>query len=247
MSATHQETWRDRAKRRWYTSRPGWKNGTEEFHEFIERHAPGARDVLELGPGPSNHTSVFLRRRYGRLDGLDIDPAIRTNASLHQAYVYEGGAWPTPDASYDLIVADFVLEHVDDPTNMAREAFRALRPGGAFVFRTPNMWHYVTLASRLTPHWFHERVAHKVRALEAGTHGPYPTFYRANTAGAARRHMSGAGLREEELRMIEKEPSYGFASPALFYPFLVYERAVNATGALAWARVNIFGAYRRPG
>lgn len=46
--------------------------------------------------------------------------------------------------------------------------------------------------------------------------------------------------------LIEKEPSYGMSSKALFLMFLAYERLVNATDALAGLRANILGVLRRP-
>ena len=45
--------------------------------------------------------------------------------------------------------------------------------------------------------------------------------------------------------MIEKEPSYGMASRWLFYPFLAYERIVNASRILEPFRVNVLGRWKR--
>ena len=46
---------------------------------------------------------------------------------------------PFPDRSFDTVVAFQVLEHVEDPAAMTREAFRILRPGGVFIVTTPFM------------------------------------------------------------------------------------------------------------
>jgi hypothetical protein len=67
-----------------------------------------------------------------------------------------------------------------------------------------------------------------------------------NTPGAVRRIAKQAGLQIESLQMVEKEPSYGRASRALFLGFLAYERLVNSSKRLAFARANLFGSLKRP-
>lgn len=45
---------------------------------------------------------------------------------------------PLPPASFDLIVAIEIIEHLENPRATAREWRRLLRPGGALVMSTPN-------------------------------------------------------------------------------------------------------------
>jgi SAM-dependent methyltransferase len=44
---------------------------------------------------------------------------------------------PLPDASYDLVIAHHVLEHVDTDRQAMRELFRLLKPGGLAVLSVP--------------------------------------------------------------------------------------------------------------
>ena len=46
------------------------------------------------------------------------------------------GRWPLDDASVDLAVSDFVLEHVTEPEAFVAELARVLRPGGMYIART---------------------------------------------------------------------------------------------------------------
>lgn len=236
-------SWQAEYIERFYNPAKGWVNGTREFHELCASVISKGSKILEIGPGPGNPTSRLLAT-LGEVHGVDPDPVIKTNEALASATVLEGDRFPFPDASFDACVSDYCLEHVSDAAAHIAEVARVLRPGGVYVFRTPNLWHYVTLISKLTPHWFHELVANRLRNIKGG-HDPYPTVYAMNTEADVRRLAAGAGLRVEELRLIEKEPSYGMSSRALFLAFMAYERAVNSTPRAATLRSTILAVLRK--
>jgi SAM-dependent methyltransferase len=237
-------TWQQRYRRRYYEARPGWKDGTEEFHEMCGKAIARSSRILEIGAGPSNPTSRFLAT-LGELHGVDVDPAVRENTALSRAALLEGTRLPYPDTEFDACVSNYVIEHIQDPHTHMREVSRVLRPGGAYIFRTPNRLHYVSLAARLTPHWFHLLVANRLRGQPTEMHDPYPTVYQCNSQAAVRRFAASAGFEVAELRMVEKEPSYGMASRTLFFMFMTYERIVNATALAESLRANIFAVLRK--
>ncbi|HUT09659.1 MAG TPA: class I SAM-dependent methyltransferase [Thermoguttaceae bacterium] len=239
-------SWQTSALDRWYYSKPGWKGGTERFHDWVEETASPRGCCLEIGAGPENATSKFLASHFDAVDGLDIDEAVRRNPHLRAAWVYDGGEFPIAGESYECLVADYVLEHVRRPSLLLSEALRVLKPGGRFFFRTPNLWHYVSLGARLTPHWVHGRLANWLRRLPPEAHEPYPTFHRMNARRRLRRLALSAGFENIQLRMIEAEPSYGLASRLLFYPFMIYERIVNSWRGFEPFRMNILGMIEKP-
>lgn len=238
-------SWQQRARDRFYDPARGFVNGTAEFHGLCERAMPEGSRILEIGAGPTNPSSDFFATR-GVLTGLDVDPAVSGNRALTQSAVFDGTRFPFPDTSFDDCVSNYVLEHVPDPELHLKEVQRVLVPGGAYVFRTPNRYHYVALVSSLTPHWFHELVANRLRGLPPEAHDPYPTVYAMNSENAVRRFARAASLQLEVMRLIEKDPSYGMASRLTFYPMMAYERVVNSTERLAGLRANIFAVLRKP-
>ena len=240
-------SWQERAVEHWYRSRPGWKSGSQEFRDWITETSSPEEVCLEIGPGPGGKTSAHLANCFRAVDGLDIDAAIRENVSLRNAYVYDGNHFPLPDAAWDYAVSDYVLEHVSNPVLLLRELFRVLKPGGWFCFRTPNLLHYASMVAWLTPHSVHRAVSHRLRRMPEGSHEVYPTHFRMNTVSRLRHLAASAGFSVVQLYTVEKEPSYGMASRLLFYPFLAYERIVNASRILAPFRCNIHGMFRKPG
>ena len=238
--------WRKTFLDRYYYSLPNWRDGTTRFHEFI-RNATCCEDTcLEIGAGPSNPTSHFLAGHFQNVDGIDIDPDVRNNSSLRQTHVYNGCAFPIDDGGYDCAIANYALEHVEKPEIFLAEILRILKPGGCFVFRTPNQWHYVSIAARLIPNRFHHSIASRARNMPADAHEAYPTFHRMNARRQLRRLANRTGFAEVSLEVFEFEPSYMVFHPAAFWLGVLYERIVNRFGLLSGLRANIFGVMRKP-
>lgn len=230
-------------EQKYYFDRPSWQDGTSEYHEILSLYTPSTEAVvLEIGSGPENPSSAHVASRIAHLDGLDIDKRVLSNPALRSAFVYDGRKFPQEiaDESYDLVVADYVMEHVEHPRLMLAEIHRVLRPGGHFIFRTPNIYHYVSLIARFTPHSFHLAWANKARQRDENAVDPYPTFFRFNSRRVIRNIAGVAGLREVEMRMVEKEPSYLKFHSLAYRCGIVYERSVNATPVLGVLRANIF-------
>lgn len=237
-------SWQEAYQARFYPESSGWIDGDTEFHRLCASVIPAGGNILEIGSGPPNPTSRFLHS-LGRLTGVDVDPEIHTNDALDAAHVITGDTYPVEDNTFDACVSTSVIEHITDPASHMREVRRVLKPNGVYVFRTPNRFHYITIVAALTPHWFHELVANRLRNLPPGSHAPYPTFYRMNSRGSIRRAASEARLEVEQLRLIEKEPWYGRSSRILFLAFVLYERIVNSHQLLAGFRVNLLGVLRK--
>jgi ubiquinone/menaquinone biosynthesis C-methylase UbiE len=227
---------------RYYYSKPGFVGGTELFHALCELHFIEGQPILEVGAGPANPTTSFLSE-LGPVIGLDVSDEVLGNPNLTEAWVYRGGTMPFPDQSFGLCVSNYALEHVANPRAHFQQISRVLKPGGAYCFRTPNRWHYVTMASSLLPHSIHLRLANKLRRLDDNSHDPWPTVYRANTRGSLRKLARDTGFHIIDLRMIEAEPSYGAANVLLFYSMMAYERIVNSSDLFSSLRVNIFGTF----
>lgn len=218
------------------------RNGTVAFYGWVRQHVGPTTELLNLGAGPPTRTDIrVFKGEVARVVGADIDPVVLENDELDDAVLIEEGRLPLPDQAFDVIVSDFVFEHVEDPAGFLGEALRVLRPGGSLFFRTPNKYHYVATISRLTPHWFHELVANRARNLPADAHDPWPTFYRLNSPAEIERAARGAGFADLELRMFEAEPSYLVFATVPFLAGVAWERVMNRFDQLARFRASIFG------
>lgn len=193
------------------------------MRKLFQRYCQGK--ILEVGSGPSNPTSDYLST-LGELHGVDIDPALLTNSALKAAHVISK-RFPFPDSTFDACASDYTGEHLVDPRLHLTEIRRILKPGGHYVFRTPNRFHYTAVVSRLTPHWVHVKLANRLRGITG--HDPYPTYYRLNSRRQVMKLATQTGFKVEYFRAVEREPSYGMSSRILFLTFTAYERLVNCS------------------
>lgn len=237
-------SWQQQYLARYYSPSSGWIDGNVEFHQLCSAVIPLGGEILEIGSGPSNPTSDYLSS-LGQLQGIDMDPDIRTNDALRAAHVLTDDGYPFPDNTFDACVSNYVIEHVADPRQHLREVMRVLKPNGVYVFRAPNRFYYVSVVSHLTPYWFHKLVANRLRNLPADSHDPYPTQYKFNTRNKIVRYAKEMDFLVDQIRLIEKEPMYGLSSRFLFFGFMAYERLVNKFDFLSGLRANILAVLRK--
>jgi len=89
-----------------------------------------AMRILHFAPEP-NLTRLIAQQhpaRYVRADLFPADPSME-RINLQQI--------PYPDGSFDLLLANHVLEHVGDHQQALREIVRVLAPGGHAILQTP--------------------------------------------------------------------------------------------------------------
>lgn len=199
--------------------------------------------ILDLGAGAGIVREMDLRGHAARICGVDLDPRVRENPFLHEGQVADCARLPYPDAAFDLVFADNLFEHLRDPAAVLREVARVLRPGGVFLFKTPNRRHYMPQIARLTPLWFHRWVNRRRGRHDADT---FPTLYRINTPADVHRYAEQAGLQVSSIELIEGRPEYLRMTAPTYLLGAAYERLVNASQRLAPLRIVMIGALHRP-
>lgn len=112
-----------------------------EIQALLDHGLPEGRG-LDLGCGDGLLTRILLERAGPReLVGVEPDPAeagLAVRLGIYTAvHVASGAHVPEPDASFDWVLSNSVLEHVDDLAPVLAEAARVLRPGGVFLFTVP--------------------------------------------------------------------------------------------------------------
>lgn len=208
---------------------------------ILGRLAPGAR-ALDLGAGCGIVPLMDFRGHGAIVAGIDLDERVLANPFLDEARIAPAERIPYADGAFDLVFCDNVLEHLDHPGIVFAEVARVLKPGGFFLFKTPNSMHYMPLLARSTPLWFH-RAFNRLRGRRAVD--TFPTRYRANSPRAIAALARGAGMVVESLELIEGRPEYLRIIGPTYLCGALYERLVNRFDALACFRIMLLGCLRK--
>lgn len=199
--------------------------------------------VLDVGAGAGIVTQMDFRGYAAKICGIDLDPRVKHNPILDEGKLAHGTHIPYPDNHFDVAFADNVLEHLDNPTATFTEVRRVLKPGGVFLFKTPNRWHYMAAIASLTPLRFHQFVTRMRGRTATDT---FPTRYRTNSVGAVCCHAHAAGLEVARLERVEGRPEYLRISWPTYLLGLAYERTVNSARLFGPFRIVLLGQLEKP-
>src|SRR6185436_15270930 len=120
-----------------------WRTAENSAGYLLAALRPGL-DLLDVGCGPGTIT-VDLARLVapGRVIGIDRAPEVLAQASAHAGgqgvsldlRVGDVYALPFPDASFDVVHAHQLLQHLSDPVRALAEMRRVLRQDGLLAAR----------------------------------------------------------------------------------------------------------------
>ncbi|HYN94801.1 MAG TPA: class I SAM-dependent methyltransferase [Pilimelia sp.] len=131
-----------------------WRTAENSAAYLLPELAPGA-DLLDIGCGPGTITADLAARiSPGRVTAVEVtedalalaraEAATRGQANI-DFLVADVHALDAPAASFDVVHAHQVLQHVADPVRALREMRRVCRPGGVVAARDSDyagfLWH----------------------------------------------------------------------------------------------------------
>jgi SAM-dependent methyltransferase len=124
-----------RDTRSWYLDADALEQVEESLVDFVAEY--GGPSLLDLGCGLGGYSKRLAERGF-EVIAFDVAPEYveRAQALGVDARLYDGGRLPLEDGSVDTVFLLEVIEHLEDPARLLREARRVARRN--VLVTTPN-------------------------------------------------------------------------------------------------------------
>lgn len=229
-----QEHYREEYRRR----KPGWRDSLALYREQVDEAVEAESWVLDLGCGHADLLAPVLAKTPHTV-GIDPDQrALAKNRVVRHRVRGAGERLPFRDGSFDAVAAAWVVEHLTDPTAVAREVHRVLRPGGRFVFLTPNALNPNVWLIRAVPNRLHDPLTRRLYGRQE--RDTYPVCYRLNTPRAIDGVLLPLGFTKVRLHL-NGDPSYLSFDPKTFRLACALEALIERVAG--GAKVHLVGVY----
>jgi SAM-dependent methyltransferase len=206
------------------------------YEDILRKYVNPSVDWIELGCGHSvlpNWRAVQeqqLVKNCRAVFGIDYDwPSLKAHSTISKKLRGDITRLPFREEAFDLVTANMVVEHLDNPALQFREIHRILRPKGIFLFHTPNAYGYGVLLSRLVPEAIKGKLIQLVEGREE--HDIFETHYVANTETSIRQLALEAGFEIAEMHLLVTDAIFAMVPPIALLELL-------------WIRLLMSGAFR---
>ncbi len=178
------------------------------------------RDVtwLDLGcghqilPAWREHEEKRLVTNCRMLVGVDYDlPSLKNHRNIRLKARADISLLPFENESFDLITANMLVEHLSDPESQFREISRVLKPGGVFIFHTPNSAGYFTAMAKRVPESLKGRLIYLLDGRKQ--EDVFLTHYKANSREVIQTLAANCGFEVVKIRLVVTEALFAVVPP----------------------------------
>ena len=174
--------------------------------------------------------------------GIDSDLASLKDHQ-HIGLKVRGGIADLPfrDSYFNLVTANMVVEHLESPEWQFKEVGRILKPGGLFIFHTPNAFGYPTIANTLVPETLKATLIYVLegrRRIDI-----FKTHYKANSRRKINELARASGFEVDQVKMLVTDAVFTMVLPVAIAE-LVWIRLLM-TRPLRSLRTNIIAILRK--
>ncbi|MFH1175235.1 MAG: class I SAM-dependent methyltransferase [bacterium] len=219
---------------------PEFKDVGYFFKKYLEKYINSDSEILDIGCGRQAFGAEFYKKAKKRV-GVDPDQeALNDNKLMDEKYCCDERNIPNSIGQFDVIIAQWVLEHMENPDKSFEEIERLAKPGGYFIFMTPNIYSPLILFSKICPIFLKKRFRGKLGIKEEDT---YPTCYRANSAAKINQILIRNNFEKVELKKAGVLTYFGFNKIALLKK-IFFDRTVGRLFGDLF-KTHLTGVYRK--
>src|SRR5450755_2473059 len=193
------------------------------FENEVQSRLRPEHTLLDAGCGREAPVLQKFRGHASKLIGIDIG-AFKDEIPGIELIQSDLGHMKIDSASVDIVMSRSVMEHVVDSRQVYTEVNRILKPGGYFIFLTPNLWDYASIIAKAVPNSMHPWIVAKTegRAPE----DVFPMVYGTNTRSAVHKWAKCTGFDVVSCEYLGQYPGYFMFNGFLFLIATGYEKII---------------------
>lgn len=177
--------------------------------------------VLDAGCGKKGIMNKY-KGSAAIIVGMDLQlSALKLNSAMDYKVVSGVYQIPFKENSFDVIVSQWVVEHLNEPDTAFREFSRVLKKGGSLIVVTNSVYNPLMFFNAIMPEAIRDRIKKRCLPPEI-EEDTFPTYYRCNTLGKMKAAMRSAGLSKKHACYVG-DPSFFVYSKTIFPLTLIYE------------------------
>jgi ubiquinone/menaquinone biosynthesis C-methylase UbiE len=184
--------------------------------------------LLDAGCGEKGIMNKYNKyKRENRLAiGVDLSlEALRKNNSLDYLLKSTVEKLPFKDGTFDVVICQWVVEHIKEPKLVFEEFKRVLKESGHLIVVTNSIYNFIMFASAILPAKIRDKMKEKVFPSEI-KEGTFPTYYKCNSKNSFKKVLSGLGF-SEVFSGYSGDISIFVFSKFLFILALLYEKITD--------------------
>lgn len=189
---------------------PNFLEAEEIFYQWLDEESASGKVLLNVGCG-SKSVLLPLYPNFSKVIGVDVDEqAVSRHQDLTERLVGSVENIPLPKSSVDIVVAEWVLEHLPNPDRVFKEISRVLKPGGHFIFLTPNLASPMIMAGKILNFLLGEKKISQLVLFFTGRpeEETFRHYYLANSKSPLQNFGLSAGLALGKLELVPGLPGY---------------------------------------
>ena len=176
---------------------------------------------LDLGCGHKILSSwLSLQEKYlvdncKMIVGIDYDlHSLKNHKNLSLKVKGTISKLPFKSNFFDLVTANMVVEHLDNPDAQFKEIWRILKKNGILIFHTPNILGYSTMIGKLVPNIFKNRFIYIFEGRKE--EDVFDTYYKVNSIKAINTLAKKTRFKVEKIEMVNSSAQFVIIPPLVF-------------------------------
>lgn len=189
-----------------YINLADYRSTTKYITDKIFPLIKDSQIVLDAGCGRWNR--MFINRKSCCWVGSDTNfYSVKNNKLINFGIVCDIQQQGFKDETFDLIVANDVVEHLENPKSFINASYKMLKKNGYLVIATPNRNSLYGLLVERTPYWLKQNLFKIIFRVDCGNEFHY---YRLNTQDELKSTLLAYGFSEVSIIVLNKLSSGSF-------------------------------------